>query len=333
MGYKKEEFSSFSPNKMGYPNAVGLISIDLVNGIHYDQSNGNVIVFNGNMAKVLTGTSMTYTTYNMTNPDDVKEMNSLPQIFTPTKIPYCYEIVKNKRYLIFIQGTKVMNSPFITFVDIDTSISDLTTSSSTPIKELVNYNNYESLITIDPINKIAFDTENGNIVHSSNNSIKIISTMNQSGISYNVNLPKDMTDMNDNIPKEFSSGSTFLYEIIPSSRYMLYIPMPNWAFINIIDTSKSTNVLSSNSNINPVTTSPSNVIQSNQSITAPAEIQSITAPAGIQSITSPTGIQSISAPAGIQSISAPAGIQSISAPAGIQSISAPAGIQSISAPA
>ena len=268
MGYKKEEFSSFSSNETDYQNARGLLSIDLDDDIYYDESNGNVIVFDGNMAKVLTGIGRTYNTYDMTSPSDVSAMNSLPQIFTPTKFPYCYEIIKDEKYLIFIPGIKSKNTPFVSIINNDDLSNILMDPPNAPITKLnsKNYKNYLTLFNIDPTNNLYYDTDTMNVIHIVGNVARVIDGSTGKTVSYDLMNQNDITSMN-NIPRNANiTITTYLYEIKPASKYMIYIPSTEGTFISIIDTSSSKNLATTGTAQNAA--SP-NVTGSTPNVTVP----------------------------------------------------------------
>jgi hypothetical protein len=242
---KKEGFSKFSVNTFSY-NA-GLISLynDITNSIYYDSSNGNVIVFNTSekTAKILQNASKIY---DLTNQTDVNNLNSIPQTFSNSSNTFCYEIVPLQKYLIYIP---IPNSAFINILDRQSSLNILDNPPTTPITSLslTTYKNYNSLYNIDVKNQIYYDSLNGYIVHVLNGTIRIIVPGDNQTIlatTYNLNTPSDITNMNNTMPTDFKNSitaSSHLYEIIKNSRYLFYLPMQNWAFVNIIDISTSKN--------------------------------------------------------------------------------------------
>jgi len=114
LGYSKEDFSGFSSGKTDYKGETGLKTIVPDNNVYYDPMNANVIHMDSKMVKVLTGTTNEYNVYDMTVPADVEAINKLPQTISPNRKTYCYEVLRNKQYLVYIPTS---NNSFINIVN------------------------------------------------------------------------------------------------------------------------------------------------------------------------------------------------------------------------
>jgi hypothetical protein len=81
-----------------------------------------------------------------------------------------------------------------------------------------------------------------NVIHVVDNVARVIDAVTGKTVSYDLSNQNDITTMN-NIPTTANvTITTYLYEIKPASKYMIYIPSIEGTFISIIDTSSSQNL-------------------------------------------------------------------------------------------
>ena len=98
------------------------------------------------------------------------------------------------------------------------------------------------MFNIDPTNNIYYDTDTMNVIHVVDNVARVIDAVTGKTVSYDLSNQNDITTMN-NIPTTANvTITTYLYEIKPASKYMIYIPSTEGTFISIIDTSSSQNL-------------------------------------------------------------------------------------------
>ena len=247
LGYNKEDFSGFSSAKTDYKSETGLKTIVPDNNVYYDPMNANVIHMNSNMVKVLTGATNEYNVYNMTVPADVEAINKLPQTISPSRKIYCYEVVKDEQFLVYIP---TLNDSFINIVNVksndymnknikviyaaNTELNSIM-SGTTEILSLDNTNKLFSTST----NIISIDGDNIKIIYVGNNEAKTFNKNDKTNISnfitkYN---PSDVLDKIEN------NGICTLYEIIPQQKYVFYLIRPKAFCLMVIDVNTSSNAI------------------------------------------------------------------------------------------
>ena len=247
LGYTKEDFSGFSSAKTDYKGETGLKTLVPDNNVYYDPMNANVIHMNSNMVKVLTGATNEYNVYNMTVPADVEAINKLPQTISPSRKIYCYEVVKDEQFLVYIP---TLNDSFINIVNVksndymnknikviyaaNTELNSIM-SGTTEILSLDNTNKLFSTST----NIISIDGDNIKIIYVGNNEAKTFNKNDKTNISnfitkYN---PSDVLD------KIMNEGICTLYEIIPQQKYVFYLIRPKAFCLMVIDVTTSSNAI------------------------------------------------------------------------------------------
>lgn len=247
INFTKESFSPPPNDKINPINPINPILLDPTNNIYYSGMNGYVFIIDGSNIKLISP-SKKITEANINTDREI--LDAIPQTFQKDQVPYCYQITKEQKYLVFIPGTKDKTIPFITIIDTSNSSNLLTDAAKAKFPvSLSKYKNYDSLKVLEATNSTFFDSVNGNIlvteIIEGREYIKILYTATNSVISYDTANVEEIKNMNDRIPSTFSNGPPFVYEIFPGFRYMFYIPTQNNPFINIIDVNSSISMITS----------------------------------------------------------------------------------------
>jgi hypothetical protein len=247
LSYSKEDFSGFSNGKTDYKSEPSLKTIVPDNNVYYDPTNANVIHMESNMAKVLTGTTNSYNVYDMTNQTDVEAINKLQPTISANRKTYCYEVVKNEQFLVYIPTS---NNSFINIVnaksnDYMNKNTKVVYAANTELNSIMT--GTTDVLSLDNTNKL-FSTST-NIIFIDGDNIKIIYVGNNEAKTFNkndkTNISNFITRYNpgDVIDKIMNEGICTLYEIIPQQKYLFYLMRPKAFCLTVIDVNTSSNAI------------------------------------------------------------------------------------------
>jgi len=323
LGYTKEDFSGFSSAKTDYKSETSLKTLVPDENIYYDPINANVIQMDSNKVKVLYGESSVYNIFDMTVPVDVEAINRLPQKISLNRKTYCYEVVKDEQYLVYIPTGK---NTFIHIINVDSddylyknskliSVNDTALKSIMTEKDTLNFrslDNSNKLFMPSPTCVLYLDGDNIRIMSLAKNEAKIFNKNDKTNIINFIQKYKHSDPIE-------SGGICILYEIIPQEKYLFYWARGEADCLTVIDVNRSVNAITNPEPVSSIATPNVNKLanisgNSTMKANAPAIMTSTaTAIAPVNTTANAPAIMTSNAPA-IMTSNAPA-IMTSNAPA------------------